>query len=149
VTTKAQLEELMARQEELDPELEPWLVHDGPFGTCLKHPLVFSIIHAPPMNAFVNAQLKQKQRRLREARAEEKWETFVWLHERPYRLDAFTHVSWHLDGPDYWKLLGRVWTDTENSWQNWATWREVLTADPEGREMMSSEDVRSVFTLAP
>lgn len=149
MSTLSQLEELMGKQEELDPELVEWLQHDGPFGTCLKHPLVFSIVHAPAMNAYVNAQFRQKQKAAREARADGKWATFVWLHERPYRLDAFAVISWHLEGPDYWKLLGEVWVDTENQWQDRPRWRTMLTADPEGREFMSSEDVRSVFTLSP
>lgn len=146
IATKEQLEELMFRQEELDPELEPWLEHEGPFGTCLKHPLVFSIVHPPQMNAFANERLKQQKKALQLAVANEKWRTAVFLHERPHRLEAFMAISWHLEGPDYWDLLGDVWSDTENARQNWSEWREMLTADPEGREMMSSEDVRSMLT---
>jgi hypothetical protein len=149
---KAQIEflnEIMATQEDLDPELVPWMNENGPFGPSLKHPLVFSVIHPPTMNAMVNMQLKQKKQALREAKARRQWHRYVFLYERPYRLDAFMNISWGLDGPEYWKLLGDVWSDTENCWQNVDEWREMLTADPEGREMMSTEDVRSVFELTP
>lgn len=150
---KAQIEflqELMAKQEDLDPLLEPWLDPDGgPFGPALKHPLVFNIMHTPQQNAMVNAQFAQKKRMLREAKAEQNWHRCVFLYERPYRLEAFLDICWHLDGPDYWTLLGQVWVDTENCWQNVDRWREVLTADAEGREMMSDPDQRCVFTLAP
>lgn len=142
------LQELMAKEEELDPRLQPWL-DDGPFGPALKHPLVFDIIHTPQGNARANWQLEQKLRMLREAKAEQNWHMAVFLYERPYRLDAFNDISWHLTGPEYWKLLGQVWTDTENCWQYVDEWREALTADPEGREMMSSPDVRCVFELPP
>ena len=91
-----ELQELMARQEELDPELEPWVDPDGPLGPMLKHPLVYSILHTPGLNALVNAQLKAKTAAVRRARAEREWSRYIYLHERPYRLDAFrsSAASW-------------------------------------------------------
>lgn len=144
-----ELEKLLRTKEELDPALALYMDKDGPFGLSIKHPLVFSIVHTPAMNAFVNAQLKQKREALKRAKSKGNWYTCVWLYERPYRLDAFLDISRHLDGPQYWELLGDVWSDTENAWQNVGKWREALTADPEGREMMSDEDVRCVFDLPP
>lgn len=144
-----EFEKLLQTKEELHPDLALYIDEDGLFGPSIKHPLVFSIVHNPVMNAFVNAQLKQKREALARAKAERDWDTCVWLHERPYRLDAFLDISWHLDGPRYWELLGQVWSDTENSWQNIDRWREALSADAEGREMMSDKDVRCVFDLPP
>lgn len=148
-TAMEDIEKLLRTQEELDPALALYIDRDGLFGPSIKHPLVFSIFHNPAMNAYVNAQFKQKKKALKRAENKCDWRTYVWLHERPYRIDAFLDVSWRLDGPRYWELLGRVWSDTENSWQNMSEWREALTADPEGREMMSDEDVRCVFDLTP
>lgn len=147
--TMEDFEKLLGTKEELDPALALYMDEDGPFGPSIKHPLVFSIVHNPVMNAFVNAQFKQKKAALKRAKNRGDWYTCVWLHERPYRLDAFLDISWRLDGPRYWELLGNVWSDTENSWQNTDRWREALTADREGREMMSDEDVRCVFDLPP
>ncbi|AAN02014.1 gp82 [Mycobacterium phage Corndog] len=143
------LEQIFTTEEELHPDLQPWLKDDGPFGTCLKHPLVYSIVHTPQMNALVNRQYTQKTEELRKARDEGKWQYYVWLHERPWRAEAFGHISWRLDGPEYWELLGRVWSDTENAWQYRSEWRDYLSADPEGREMMSTPEVRCVFTRPP
>lgn len=147
--TLVDLEKLLGTKEELNPELARYIDDDGPFGPSIKHPLVFSIVHSPALNAFVNAQLRQKKEALRRARSRGDWHACVWIHERPYRLDAFLDISWRLDGPRYWELLGDVWSDTENSWQNRSEWREAFTADPEGREMMSDEGVRCVFDLPP
>lgn len=149
ITMSRDIKKLLATQEDLDPMLAMYLDHDGPFGPSIKHPLVFSIVHTPAMNAFVNAQFKAKKEALTRAKSKGDWNTCVWLHERPYRLDAFLDISRHLDGPQYWELLGSVWSDTENAWQNIEAWREALTADAEGREMMSDEDVRCVFDLPP
>lgn len=144
-----EIEKLLRTQEELDPMLAMYVDDDGPLGTSIKHPLVFSVFHVPGLNAFVNAQFKAKKEALAKAKEKGDWEACVWLYERPYRLDAFLDISWHLEGPQYWELLGRVWSDTENSWQNIDAWREALTADAEGREMMSDEEVRCAFTLPP
>lgn len=143
------IEKLLSMREELDPMLAMYIDTDGPFGPSVKHPLVFSIVHAPAMNAFVNAQFKAKKEALARAKDKGDWHTCVWLYERPYRLDAFLGISWHLEGPQYWDLLGSVWSDTENSWQSMDGWREAFTADREGREMMSNEEVRCVFDLLP
>ena len=147
--TVQDFEKLLRTREELDPVLALYIDEDGPFGPSIKHPLVFSIVHTPTLNAYVNAQFEAKREALRKAKARCDWKTCVWLYERPYRLDAFLDISWHLDGPRYWDLLGQVWSDTENSWQNRDDWRKALTADREGREMMSDEDVRCVFDLPP
>lgn len=145
----SELEKLLRTQEELDPALAEYIETGGMFGPSIKHPLVFSIVHTPTMNAFVNAQFRAKKKALDKARRKGDWDAYVWLHERPYRLDAFLDISWHLDGPRYWELLGEIWSDTENAWQNIDEWREVFTADATGREMMSDEDVRCVFDLPP
>lgn len=147
--TLADFEKLLGTKEDLDPELAEYIDEDGMFGQSIKHPLVFSIVHTPALNAFVNAQLRQKKEALKRAKNACDWHSYVWLHERPHRIDAFLNISWRLDGARYWELLGDVWSDTENAWQNRHEWREAFTADPKGREMMSDEDVRCVFDLPP
>lgn len=150
--TKAQMEalaEMFGAYEDLHPDLVPWLDEDGPLGSCLRHPLVYSIAHSPVQNAMVNRRFEAQLKAKNEALKAGNWRQYVWLFERPWRLEAFASISWHLEGPNYWEMLGQVWSDTENAWQNMDEWHELLTADPEGREMMSSPDVRCVFSLPP
>lgn len=142
-------QKLLETKEELDPELAQYMYEDGMFGPSIKHPLVFSIVHSPVMNAFINAQFRAKKEAVEKAKSKCDWSAYVWLHERAYRIGAFLDIGWRMDGPRYWDLLGQVWSDTENSWQNRSEWREALTADRDGREMMSDEDVRCVFDLPP
>jgi len=143
------LMDMLTRKEELDDELKPWIVEGGMFGTCLKHPLVFVIGMDPSRGAHANYLLRHKKAALDKAVADKDWDSYIWLHERAYRIDAFRDISWQLDGDEYWELLGQVWTDSENIWQNRDEWREMLEADEHGREAMSSPDVQSVFTLPP
>lgn len=142
------LAEMFGEQEDLHEDLQPWLT-EGPLGACLRHPLVYNIIHSPIQNAMVNRRLEAQLEAKNGALKAGDWGTYVFLFERPWRLMAFSNISWHLAGPDYWELLGKVWSDTENAHQNMDAWREFLMADPEGREMMSSPDVRCVFELPP
>lgn len=143
-----ELEEMMMRLEPADPELLGW-VAEGPFGPMLKHPLVFEIFFDPQRCGRINKCLAYKREAVAEARAARNWESYIWLHERPYRVDAFADIAHQLSMRRYWELLGMVWVDSENHWQDREQWHDLLTADIDGREFMSDEDVRCVFTLTP
>lgn len=144
--------QLLRIQEALEPELQMYLYEDGVFGTCIKHPLVFSVVHTEQLNAMVNAQLKFKKKALAKARKEADWSQVIWLHERAYRLDALQEVGQYLDeqagGAEFWGLAGEVWTDSENIWQNLEEWRDIF-CDYEfwDREYFMSEHDRQTLRL--
>lgn len=120
---------LLNRQEALLPELEDYLEHDGPLGPQIRHPLVYNILHHS--NAWANELLRQKQRQLSEAVYKQDWHSYVWLHERPWRFDAFCEIAERIEADeDYWSLLGGIWTDSENIWQNYHGWREIFESPP-------------------
>lgn len=125
--------ELFARREDLDPELKPYLDSAGPLGPCIRHPLVYSIVHNDALNAYVNLQFQKKSEAVHEARQNRSWETYVYLHERPYRLMAFRNICRELKDRQYWELLGNIYTDTENFWQERDGWIECLTVDRKAR----------------
>lgn len=143
------LMELMTRKEELHEDLKPWVVDDGPFGPMLKHPLVQDIAFDPQRCARLNAAYAWKMEAVKDARAKEDWHRYIFLRERPYRAMVLHDLSLELSGEAYWTLVGDVWSDSENIWQYQDEWHEMLTADPTGREFMSTEDVRCVFMLPP
>lgn len=143
------LMELMTRKEELHEDLRPWVVEDGPFGPMLKHPLVQEIIFDPTRCARVNLAYEYKLQAIAEAEKEEQWSRYIFLRERPYRPMVLHELMNVLDGPEYWQLVGEVWTDSENCWEYQDEWRDMLSVDTPGREFMSSEDVRCVFSLPP
>lgn len=137
----AALEELMGKQEELDPELAAYVDPDGPLGPILRHPLCYNISQHPAWNAMMNETLRQKRAALQRAITGRHWRTVVFLHERPYRIDAFTNYCWRMGDRSYWSLLGSIYTDTENLWQNYDLWVDCLQADRRYRShLMSPED---------
>lgn len=143
------LMELMTREEELHDDLKPWIVQGGPFGPMLKHPLVQEFLLDLSRCARVNLAYTMKREAVADAERKGQWHRWVFLRERPYRPMVLYDLMGRLRGEEYWELVGEVWVDSENQWEYADEWYEMLTADPEGREFMSDEDVRCVFTLTP
>jgi hypothetical protein len=128
--------------EELHDDLKPY-VEQGSFGPMLRHPLVYQVPLG--ITGYANRQYKQKLEDAKDALKNEKFEAYVWLHERPYRLDAFGKISEHLDDNRYWKLLGQVWVDTENGWANLNKWRRYFSSSRSGRENLMDWDERLAY----
>ena len=76
----------MFDSEELNPELQEYLDCEAGF-TCIRHPLVYSIMHVPPLNKLMNQSLGHKKQMLSEALEKGDWSRVVFLHERPYRVN--------------------------------------------------------------
>lgn len=131
-----ELIELLTREEPLHPDLEDHLVMTG-FGRMVHHPLV---IEHSPRPALVNYRYEAKRKALREAMAEGDWHQAVWLHERPYRLDAFMQIEDDLDDDYYWSLLADIWIDSENIWQNLDQWRQLFESTRSGSPMTDEEE---------
>lgn len=139
---------LMSKQEELDPELKKYVVTLGGGIKQLKHPLVFDMILHPQMFALLNAQLKYKTEAIKDALQNKQWTKYIWLHERPYRLEAFSRICQGMSDEGYWETLGEIWRDSENLWQ-YGLLLDIFLDDPRpGREkMMNEHDVELLKTL--
>src|SRR5206468_336994 len=127
--------------EPLDPEFAEWM-EDGPFGPAIKHPLVYDF--TPQIGGLPNRQLRYKKKALARATEEKDWHTVVFLHERPWRADALINIV-HEHGEeiadaDYWKLVGSVWIDSENIWQNTLEWDALLGSERGDREAIMAAD---------
>jgi hypothetical protein len=142
------LQDIWGKKEELDPELQLYFSESNGF-PMIRHPLVYSIMHTPMQNAYVNAQLKQKQEACEKAIANKDWFRFINMHERPYRLQAFQECEYAMDDKQFWEELGSIWTDSENIWQNKSEWEDYLWSDRPDREYMMDENDREEFEKLP
>lgn len=114
---------------------------------AVRHPLVYWI---GPINVdMINAMYKQKLEATVRALDEGNYSQYIMLHERPYRLQAFLDVSDEMSNDDYWSILGDIWTDTENQWQNIDDWQMLLESDRPNRELIMTEDERSQLEKLP
>jgi hypothetical protein len=148
---KEQLEELKNKMveemnEPLHPDLLPYFEEEGALGPQLRHPLVYQVPFFT--NGMANAYYKQKVKAIEDALAKKNYNTVVYLHERPYRIQAFLDVMESMEDADYWKLLSSIWTDTENSWQNFQMWNALLRSPrPERHNLMDEEELNHLASL--
>lgn len=139
----------MFREEELSSELVPYIM-EGSFGPYINHPLVQSIPHSPVMNRRANLMLAHKKEALEEALATGKWNSVVFLHERPFRLNALLeHVPSDIPPSEYWPIVSSVWTDSENIWQNVDVWMDLWSSDHHRHDLVMDEDEMEVFDNLP
>lgn len=139
---------LNAPFQELDDELAACLV-DGPIGKAIKHPLVVAPVYGPGLNAFYNEQLRSKQAEISAAIRDGGYAQVVWLHERPWRAEAFAAIAARLDDSQYWRLLAQVWIDSENIVEMAALWDDLLRADRPDRAAMMTDDEQAALAALP
>ena len=146
-TTEELFAQLVAdSQVELHPDLQPYL-EDGALGPQLRHPLVYAV----PLwtNAHANYIYEQKKSDLVEAILHRQYSKIIFLHERPYRLDAFTKIAADIPDSKYWSLLASIWTDTENGWQNLEQWRALFNSDRPARNYLMDENEHATLQNLP
>jgi len=144
------LAELLGRQEELDPELACCETQSA-IGPVIKHPLLFAVPYAPVMNAMINEAFRAKKAAVAEAKTTGRWDRYLWLHERPYRVHAFSRIAGQLDDGTYWEQLGQLWTDSENIFEAEALWRRLLREPSRiaSRELMMTVEEREYLDGLP
>lgn len=131
--------------EKLNPALAAHLHTTKGGWEMVNHPLVQCILYSPPMNRMLNRQYEAKLKHLATAILEKDWESYIFLHERPYRAGALAHIMHRVSDSEYWLLVRHVWMDTENLWQ-WGTLkRRILMAKRPMRELLMNEAERQMI----
>lgn len=117
----------------------------------IRHPLVYAVpyFETDEEALRLNAMLKQKKKLVAEAMAENKWSTYIFLHERPWRVHAFLEIHDNMLDAQYWTLLRDVWIDSENIYSNHSDWWELLTANRRKRSMFMSRAERAAWRKLP
>lgn len=142
--------------EELCPELRGYLeTQDSTRATgtsfqMLRHPLVFAVPYhdAGFINHQLNRQLEFKLEMLKKAEVKRDWNQFVFLHERPYRLQAFVHLCDRLYDREYAKLLSDIWVDSEAPNVNHDTWVELFSDKAmRSRSLMEPHEVAALAKM--
>lgn len=96
--------------------------------TVLRHPLIYMVPYAPVMDEMANAMYTAKKAAVKKALEKEDFSSYIFLHERPYRLDALTSIEPKIsDQKELWGLIRSVWVDTEYPSYNFCHWDLLLT----------------------
>lgn len=132
---------LVEADEDLVPELECSVV-DG----WIKHPLVVSAVGP---KALQNFWFLVRRHEIECARKIGDWETFVFTHERAFRIEAFQSVAEEMDDKSYWKVLSEVYVDSENTHYHKGKLRRFLMSDRPHRKSMMSDAEQVAFDGLP
>jgi hypothetical protein len=145
--------------EELDPELRPYVRYwpRPPFGKVLDHPLLrVNDLDAYFKDGRSNAELfnrryRDKRAQLTAAIESRNWHSYVFLHERPYRLQAIldTIHDYEIAERDLWPLVAEVWRDNENIHQCLAKWRKLWSLSSPCRKLVMSNYERRKLAQLP
>lgn len=148
---------------ELDSELQDCVdKDDGPFWT-LKHPLYYQVPYAPTLNGLINKGFASKKEMLKEKIEKKDLEGVIWLHERPYRLHALVTywqeclgmpllgigalADWRISLA---KAINQVWVDSENIWQNYVQWMDILEiCEAPALQAVVDDDDKQTFADLP
>ena len=145
--------EILQKKELLHPDLKAHFCHLPSGIPCIKHPLIFSIFHTDILNALTNKRYELIKSEVQDAIQQKDISRYVFLHERPYRLTAFNKALYFLNlkisNKDYWELLGSIWTDTENSWQELDLWKIFFSSDRPCSKYLMDKDERKAFKNLP
>lgn len=141
--------ELMMKEEELHPDLKPWLVNTKGLGRMLKHPLVFEHMFDLKRCARINKAYLYKKEAVEKAIAEKDFNRAIWWYERPYRMQTFIELMDEMSHEEYWDILGSIWTDSENLWQYNSFLGMLLHSKRPGREHMMDEEERTFLSALP
>lgn len=139
---------------ELHPDLADYVHPHDTFGQVIHHPLVIWFMPLDSVTVgIVNSQYEQKRKAVEEALDKCEYERYIWLHERPYRLEAFIslidEIGADITDAQYWQILGEIWTDTENAHQNINEWADLFGADRADRHLLMTEDEIAELNALP
>jgi hypothetical protein len=133
---------------ELHPKLKAAIQKTKLF-TMIHHPLVVMAPFQENIDVLVeqaNNMLEHKTAALIEAREKKDWSSYVWLHERPYRLQGFLEIHNLIPEEEYWPLFGQLWMDTEYPHINLKVWSE-LWSRPGAHQTMSWDELKVLAAL--
>jgi hypothetical protein len=133
--------------EELLDELKDYVVECEIFGKRVSHPYVHIV--GVLDTATINLLYTQKKIAIDRAIENEQYSTYVYLHEKPYRINAFDSIENLLTDAEYWSLLADVCIGTENMWQEKHLIHELLTADRSDRHLMMDADEYEQYKELP
>lgn len=142
---QADYAELLAKSEPLLPELAAYY-EEGDL-PMVRHPFCYSVPHSQQMNALTNHRFRLMKEEIEDALAEEQFSRYIFLHERPYRLNAFLEVADKLPCDEFSRLLASIYTDSENIWQNEDTWRGLLARGIDQSVSMTDSEQQALAAL--
>lgn len=124
----------------LPPDLHEFVDWDGPLGPMFDHPLHREInmrmtaalperryddVVIPAGLASIGFVIDEKTKERDGAAFCGDWRSYVFVHHRPYRVEALLHVIRRVGASRIWPLVGDVWTDSESNMASADEWADI------------------------
>jgi hypothetical protein len=107
-------------------------------------------------NEFTNDQANKtydyKKKAVAEAIKDKDISSYLWLHERAYRVEAILYALedwWKPSKKEYWEVIANLWTDTENVYENHLAWEQLLFLEFSDSHLMMDEEDTKFFNELP
>ena len=107
-------------------------------------------------NEFTNDQANKtydyKKKAVDEAIKDKDISSYLWLHERAYRVQSILDALedwWKPNKKEYWEVIANVWTDTENVYENHLAWEQLLFLEFSDSHLMMDEEDTKFFNELP
>lgn len=139
---------LLGKKEDLHSDL---VDHVGDVSTfkALRHPLLYAVPYSEIQNALLNRQYEEKMKALLIAETNEDWESYVMIHERPYRFPALMRIAIDCEASNpkmFWELVANVYIDSENIHASLEDWELLFNSRVERKpEWLMDEDELTTF----
>jgi len=145
------VEDFLGQSEPLTAALIPY-VTDGPVGKMIHHPLVIQINFQPLYCKMINDAFAHKMDALERYLGNNEFDSAIFVHERPYRLDALVEYvrDYGFDrSPAFWPTLSSVWTDSENIRENYDEWVWLWESTAPNRDLVMTDEEKSELANLP
>lgn len=130
---------------ELNSDLKDYIC-EGRLGLMIHHPLTIQIFYNEQMNEMINQIYESKKEAVEEALKNKDIHRFIYLHERPYRLEALYKIIDQVPKDKYWDIITNVYIDTENYYQNKGMWNALFSANIKVPEKFNiKEDMLTIY----
>lgn len=103
-------------------------------------------------NDQANKVYDYKKKAVDEAIKDKDIDSYLWLHERAYRVEAILYALedwWKPSKKEYWEVIANVWTDTENVYENHLAWEQLLFLEFSDSHLMMDEEDTKFFNELP
>lgn len=142
------MDQNMLTPEPLDTELQAHLT-ESQMGLMIHHPLIISLYNET-MNTIINQHFRSKTEALNECEINGNWQTFVFMHERPYRIDALEEILFtnQINDPTIVsQLIADVWIDSENINQELDRWIDIWDLSLDKNFLMNADECKELNDL--
>ena len=99
-----------------------------------------------------NKVYEYKKDKVAEAIKDKDISSYLWLHERAYRVQSILDALedwWKPSKKEYWEVIANVWTDTENVYENHLAWEQLLFLEFSDSHLMMDEEDTKFFNELP